>query len=89
MIRNLAWIELSISIVLLVLTIWPISGLCSGRLLGNDCESWFIFGVNIFGPLGLLTLVCSIWSLKEISIIPQFVLIAGFSMLMIYWFSHI
>ena len=89
MLRILACVELLISIIAFALGAWPVSGLCSGRPIGFDCESWFIFGVNIFGPLGLLLLVCSIWSLKKRSWVPQYFLLAGCAMIIIFWVSHV
>lgn len=86
---QLAWIELVISIVLLLLTIWPFSDYCSGRPLGFDCESWAIFGVNLFAHLGLLGLVSSIFYLTKKIVMPQYVLLLGIVLLMVYWFSNI
>ena len=63
--RVLAIVQILISVFFITLTIWPISGACSGRALGLDCESWFIFGVNIFAPIGVLALACGIWILKK------------------------
>jgi hypothetical protein len=88
MLRIIAWIELFISIVFLTLSVWPFSGLCSGRPVGFDCESWAIFGVNFFGPMGLIAFVCSIWSLKKKTLVPQYFLVAGGAVLIIYFFSH-
>ena len=88
MLRILAFLEILITIFCLVLVVWPISGLCSGRHLGLDCESWFIFGVNIFGPFGLLAFVCAIWSLKSRKLLPQYFLLFGSVAILIYWFSH-
>lgn len=75
--RTLARIELVAGILLLLLAIWPLSGFCSGRPLGNDCESWFIFGVNLFGPAGLLAIVCALWTLRRGSQLPQYLLLGG------------
>ena len=86
--RVISWVEVSLSVFLLALAAWPFSDFCSGRPGGFDCESWAIFGVNLFGPLGLLGLVCSIWTLITQSLIPQYVVIAGLAMLLIYWLSH-
>jgi len=85
MLRILAWIELSVSILLLAMVFWPISTFCNGRTLGLDCESWFIFGVNLFGPAGLLALVCSVLSLWLKSWIPQKVLLFGWAMILACW----
>jgi hypothetical protein len=90
MLKILAWIELSLSIFspALALCSWPGFGLCHGRPVGFDCESWFIFGVNIFAPLGLLAFVCSIWTLKKRTSVPQYMLVAGSVILMVYLFAH-
>jgi hypothetical protein len=89
MLRIMGWVELLASILFLSLTAWSVSSFCSGRVLGNDCESWFILGVNIFGPLGLLALACSIWTLKIELAIPQYILVLGATTVIIYWFSHV
>jgi hypothetical protein len=39
MLRNLAWLQLAGSILLLALAVWRFSGFCSGRFMGLDCES--------------------------------------------------
>jgi hypothetical protein len=88
MLKQLVWIELLASISLLLLSIWPISGLCSGRPAGFDCESWFIFGVNAFGPLGILLLLCSIWSSKTGLWLPQLILLLGSLLVASYWALH-
>lgn len=90
MLRILACIELFIALVSLALVFfsWPGFSLCKGRPLGFDCESWFIFAVNIFGPLGLLALVCSGWSIRKRSWVPQYFMVAGCVILIIYLFSH-
>jgi len=88
MLKVLAWIEILMSIVLLALAVWPFSGFCSGRFMGLDCESRAIFGVNMFGPLGILGAVCSAWSLKYKTAVPQFVLLFGFLAIMTYWLAH-
>jgi hypothetical protein len=44
--------------------------------------------VNIFGPLGLIAFVCSLWSLKKRSWVPQYVLVSGCVILFFYLFSH-
>jgi hypothetical protein len=89
MLRYLAWAELSISIALLSLAVWPLTGFCSGRPMGFDCESWFIFGVNIFAPLGIVGFISSIWGLKKRTWKSQYVLAAGFTMVVVYMFLHI
>jgi len=88
MLRILAWLEITVSMMLLALAAWPFSGFCSGRFMGLDCESRAIFGVNIFGPLGILAFICSAWSLKRKSVTPQYFLAFGVFAVMIYWFSH-
>lgn len=77
MLRALAWLEILASLLLLGLAIWPFSDYCSGRFMGFDCESRAIFGLNIFGPLGIMLLVCAAWSLKHKSSTPQIFLAAG------------
>ena len=89
MLKYLAWTELSISIALLALFVWPLSGYCSGRPMGFDCESWLIFGVNLFAPLGVMAFITSIWALKSRTWKSQYVLLAGFATVMIYLFSHV
>jgi hypothetical protein len=89
MLRVLGWVELLVSIFFVSLTAWSVSSICTGRVLGNDCESWFIFGINIFGPLGLLGLVCSIWTLKMEQVIPQYMFALGTTTVLIYWLSHV
>jgi hypothetical protein len=85
MLKKFAWLELFISLLLLVLAFWPMSEFCSGRPLGHDCESWFIFGVNIFGPIGASALVCSFWSLKINKLTPQYFLLFTCSIVLIFW----
>ena len=89
MLRTLAWLEIVASIMFLALTVWPFSGFCSGRFMGLDCESRAIFGVNLFGPLGILGLSCSAWSLKSKSVLPHYVLLIGFVAIMVYTLSHL
>jgi hypothetical protein len=74
---TLALVEILISVLVLALAIWPVSGACSGRTLGMDCESWFILGINVFGPVGALALACGAWSLKKGGWAAQYVLLAG------------
>lgn len=88
MLKILAWMEVVASIVLLALAAWPFTGYCSGRFLGLDCESRAIFGVNMFGPLGILGIICSAWSIKYKTTMPQFVLLCGFIGIMTYWLAH-
>ena len=88
MLRKLAWIELLASILLLALAVWPLSGLCSGRPLGYDCESWFIFGVNLYGPVGLLALGASVGSFTTRSWVFQYILVAGVVVVAIRWVSY-
>lgn len=88
MLRILALLELIASVVLLALAVWPFSDYCSGRFMGLDCESRPIFGINIFGPLGIVALVCSIWSLKNNSVKPQFLLLVTPFAIMVNWFAH-
>jgi hypothetical protein len=89
MLRIFAWIELFVSIVFLTLVVWPFSGFRSGRPVGFDCESWSIFGMNFFGPMGLLPFVCSIRSLKKKTLVPQYFLVCGGAMSTVYWFSQV
>ncbi|MEQ8938371.1 MAG: hypothetical protein RLT30_06680 [Gammaproteobacteria bacterium] len=89
MARSLAWMELTLAIVLLLLAIWTFSGFCSGRALGFDCESWAIFGVNVFAPLGMLALISAIFYLTKKVVMPQYILLLGFVLLMVFWFSNI
>jgi len=84
--KVLASAEMIIAIACFAVAIWPLSGLCSGRPLAQDCESWFIFGVNFFGPFGLLALVCSVWSIKTSSLAPHIVLGGGLLALTTFWF---
>jgi len=88
MLKALALIEILFSIICLAFFVWPVSGFCSGRLAGHDCESWFIFGVNIFAPAGLLALVCATWSIKLNSWSPQVLVLCGLVALMAFWLLH-
>jgi hypothetical protein len=56
--------------------------------MGNDCETWFIFGVNMFGPVGLMALACSVWSLTTGSRIAQYALLVGTLAVLGYWAIH-
>lgn len=88
MLRTLAWLEIVVSIMLLALAIWPFSGYCSGRFMGLDCESRAILGINVFGPLGILGLIFSAWSLRRKSVTPQYALVLCFMAIFIYWLAH-
>lgn len=88
MLRNLAWLEIMASMLLLALAIWPFSGYCSGRFMGLDCESRAIFGVNVFGPWGIMLFVCAAWSLKRKSSTPQIFLALGIVAVMLSWASQ-
>jgi hypothetical protein len=72
--RALAWVEISGAIACLGLATWTVSGMCAGRPLGHDCESWFIFGVNVFAPIGMAALACGLWSLRTSSATPHLML---------------
>ena len=89
MLRILASLEIVASVILLALAVWPFSGHCSGRFMDLDCESRAIFAVNMFGPLGILGLICSAWSLKSRSVMPQYVLLLGLAAIMTYWLAHV
>lgn len=56
--------------------------------MGLDCESRAIFGVNAFGPLGIMLFVCATWSLKRKSSTPQMFLALGIVAVMIFWASQ-
>lgn len=86
--RILACLEIVAAIIFLALAVWPFSEYCSGRFLGLDCESRAIFGVNMFGPLGILGLICSAWSLNSKSAMPQYILLFGLLAIMGYWLAH-
>jgi hypothetical protein len=86
--RIVAWLEISASLVLLGIAVWFFAGFCSGRFMGLDCESRAIFGVNMFGPIGVLALICSVWSLKTKSVVSQLILAFSVFSIMIYWLSH-
>lgn len=88
MLRVLGYVELLLSILALSLALWPVSGLCVDRVYGFDCESWFIFGVNIFAPVGLILLLCSLLTLKLNSLAPQYALASGSLIVMGYWLAH-
>lgn len=88
MLKILSWIELLLSVPLLLVPIWAGLGICDGRPYGYDCESWFIFGVNVFFPIGALGLVCSVWSLKRRYWRPQYGLVAGCFAVTAYWWVH-
>jgi hypothetical protein len=87
--RTLAWLEIVAAMVLLTVAVWPFSGYCSGRFMGMDCESRAIFGVLMFGPLGILALACSTWTLISKSVTPQYVLIFGTLAVVAYWIYHL
>lgn len=89
MLKILAWIEVVVSVILLAVAVWSFSGYCSGRFMGLDCESRAIFAVNMFGPMGILGLTCSAWSLKRNSVMPQYILFLGLAVIMIYWLAHL
>ena len=89
MLRILAWLEIVIAMMLLTVAFWPFSGFCSGRFMSLDCESRAIFGVLMFGPLGILALACSTWSLVSKSARPQYVLIFGVVIIVAYWLWHV
>lgn len=42
----------------------------------------------MFGPIGILALICSVWSLKAKSVAPQFILSFGLIAILLYWLSH-
>lgn len=71
--RVLAWLEIGLAVASFGLAAWPRSGFCAGRPLGHDCESWFIFGLNLFAPFGLVALGCGLWSLRTRSPAPHLV----------------
>lgn len=62
---------LGLAFLFLTVAVWPLTSLCSGRPLGRDCESWLIFGVNLFGPFGLVALFCWAWSARTASLAPH------------------
>lgn len=88
MLKTLVWLEIILAIVLIAFALWPFSGFCAGRLMGLDCESRAIFGINLFGPLGILMFISAIWTLKKQSLKPQYLLLLGGGVLVIYWLSH-
>ena len=85
MLKKLAQFELLISILLMAIPFWSLSSFCTGRPLNFDCEAWFIFGVNVFAPVGFLTLVSSVWSLRSKSLLPQYLLLLGFTLVLSCW----
>lgn len=88
MLRALALIEILIASLLVALFVFSMPDICNGRLSGHDCEGWFIFGVNLFAPLGLIGLACAILSLVKKSWIPQYFLIFGCMAIAAYWLAH-
>jgi hypothetical protein len=88
MLKTLAWLEMVLAIVLIAFALWPFSGFCTGRVMAFDCESRAILGVNLFGPLGILMFVSAIWTLKTQSLKPQYFLLLGVGVIVIYWLSH-
>ena len=88
MLKALAAIEISASVLLLALAVWPFSGYCSGSVMGLDCESQQIFAALMFGPLGILGLVCAAWSLWKASVVPQYVLLTGILVVMGCYLAH-
>ncbi len=89
MLKALYSSELLLSLAFLVLPLWAVSGLCQGRPLGYDCESWFIFGLNFYFPIGLVGLACSIWSLQTGSWRSQPVLLITCLLTTAYWRSNL
>jgi low affinity Fe/Cu permease len=57
--------------------------------MGLDCESRAIFGVNAFGPLGIMLFVCAIGSLKRKSSTTQIFLALGIAAVMSFWVSQV
>jgi hypothetical protein len=53
--------------------------------MGLDCESRAIFGVDAFGPLGIMLFVCATWSLNRKSSTPQMFLALGIVAVLIFW----
>lgn len=88
MLKLLSWVELLLSISLLLVALWAGLRICEGRPYSYDCEAWFILGVNLFLPVGSLGLVCSVWSLKRGSWCPQYGFVAGCLAVMAYWWLH-
>lgn len=88
MLKTLAWLEIVLAIVLIALALWPFSGFCAGRFMGLDCESRAIFGINLLGPLGILMFISGMWTLKNQSVKPQYLLLLGVGVIAIYWRSH-
>lgn len=85
MLKVLIWLEIVLSVILLAFAVWPFSGYCSGKFMSLDCESQAIFSINMFGPFGVLCLICSLWSLNGKSVFPQYFLLFGFAVIMLYW----
>ena len=85
MLRLFSWIELLVSVPLLLVLPWSFSQGCTGRPLGFDCESWSIFGINLFAPFGLFMLVGSAWSLKSGSWTAQYSIVLGFVVVGAWW----
>lgn len=71
-----AWIELIVGLVLVAIAVHPFTRFCEGRSFGLDCESRSIFGVNLFGPLGLALVLAGAWMLMTGSRRSQY--LAGF-----------
>lgn len=86
MLRVLSWIELLVSIPLLLIVPWSLSRACTGRPIGFDCEAWAIFGINMFGPIGLLMLIGSAWSLKSEAWAAQYIIVVGCAAVGAWWF---
>lgn len=76
--KGLVWIEVGIGVLGIASAIWPLSRFCTGWPLGHDCEAWHILGVNLFAPLGVVFLMCAVWTARTPSRTPHLVLGAAF-----------
>ena len=80
-----AWVELLVGLVLVAVAIHPFTRFCEGRSFGLDCESRLIFGVNLFGPLGLTLVLAGIWMLRTGSYRSQYLAGLGVAGVTLNW----
>ena len=86
--KVLGSVEVLLAIALTGAALFPLSGLCSGRSMGLDCESRAIIAINALAPLALVFGVCGFWLWRSRSWASQYVLLSGIAAVAIYWFSH-
>lgn len=83
--RSIIWIELAIALVFLALAIKPFLAVCSGRIVGLDCESQAIFAVNLFAPIGLAALAAAILTWRRSGRAVHLMLLIAISAVLLRW----